>query len=130
MGQIVQDNVKRALKAVLDGDMKAVQEVYKVEETIDNMEKMLTEYLIKVENLSLTERQKKLVTNLFYSVSDIERVGDHAENIAEQVEYMENHGLEFSELGMDDLESISESVLKSFRYAIDARQTGNMDSRN
>ena len=38
------------------------------------MEKFLTEYLIKVDNLSLTEKQKKLVNNLFYSASDIERI--------------------------------------------------------
>lgn len=128
MGQITQKNVKRALKAVMTGDLEEVREVYRMEETIDNMERMLTEYLIKVENLSLNEQQKKLVTNLFYSVSDIERVGDHAENMAEQVEYMAEHNLEFSELGLHDLETIGDSVLKSFRYAIDARQTGNMDS--
>lgn len=128
MGQITQKNVKRALNAVMTGNLEEVKEVYRMEETIDNMERMLTEYLIKVENLSLNEQQKKLVTNLFYSVSDIERVGDHAENMAEQVEYMAEHSLEFSDLGLHDLETIGDSVLKSFRYAIDARQTGNMDS--
>ncbi len=128
MGQITQTNVKRALETILTGNLEAVEDVYKTEKTIDNMEKMLTEYLIKVENLSLNEQQKKVVTNLFYSISDIGRVGDHAENMAEQAEYMVKNNLEFSELGIHDLEDISESVLKSFRYAIDARQSGNMDS--
>lgn len=128
MGQITQKNVKLALDAIMTRDLDKVNEVYQMEKTIDNMERMLTEYLIKVENLSLNEQQKKVVTNLFYSVSDIERVGDHAENLAEQVEYLNEHNLTFSELGLHDLESISDSVLKSFRYAIDARQTGNMDS--
>lgn len=128
MGQITLSNVKRALDAILTGNIKEVEDVYKVEKTIDNMEKMLTEYLIKVDNLSLTERQKKVVNNLFYSVSDIERVGDHAENLAEQAEYMVKHNLDFSDTGMRDLQEISSSVIKSFQYAIDARQTGNMDS--
>ena len=92
------------------------------------MEKMLTEYLIKVDNLSLTERQKRVVNNLFYSVSDIERVGDHAENLAEQAQYMVEHKLDFTKTGMNDLKSISKSVIASFQNAIDARQTGNMDS--
>ena len=102
--------------------------MYKVEKTINNMEKMLTEYLIKVDNLSLTEWQKKVVNNLFYSVSDIERIGDHAENLAEQAEYMVKHELDFSETGIQDLERISRSVVKSFQYAIDARQHGSMDA--
>lgn len=128
MGQITMDNVKRALDAILTGNLQEIEEVYKTEKTIDNMEKMLTEYLIKVDNLSLTEKQKKVVNNLFYSVSDIERVGDHAENLAEQAEYKVKHNLDFSDTGMTDLKEISGSVVKSFHYAIDARQTGNMDS--
>ena len=128
MGQITMKNVKRALDAILTGNLEEIQDVYKTEKTIDNMEKMLTEYLIKVDNLSLTERQKRVVNNLFYSVSDIERIGDHAENLAEQAEYMAEHGLDFTDTGMEDLKSISSSVVKAFQHAIDARQTGNMDS--
>ncbi len=128
MGQITMKNVKRALDAIFTGNLEEIQDVYKTEKTIDNMEKILTEYLIKVDNLSLTERQKRVVNNLFYSVSDIERIGDHAENLAEQAEYMAEHGLDFTDTGMEDLKSISSSVVKAFQHAIDARQTGNMDS--
>ena len=128
MGQITMKNVKRALDAVFTGNLDEVKDVYKTEETIDNMEKMLTEYLIKVDNLSLTERQKRVVNNLFYSVSDIERIGDHAENLAEQAEYLVEHKLDFTDTGMQDLQNISGSVLLSFQNAIDARQNGNIDS--
>ena len=128
MGQITYENVVRAIDSVLTVNSNEVETVFKTEQTINNMEKMLTEYLIKVDNLSLTEKQKKVVNNLFYSVSDIERIGDHAENLAEQAQYMVEHGLQFSTTGMDDLKSISGSVLKSFQYAIDARQNGNMEA--
>ena len=127
MGQITYENVVRAIDAVLTVNSDEVETVFKTEQTINNMEKMLTEYLIKVDNLSLTEKQKKVVNNLFYSVSDIERIGDHAENLAEQAQYMVEHGLQFSTTGLRmTLKSISDSVLKSFQYAIDARQNGNM----
>ena len=128
MGQITYENVVRAIDAVLTVNSDEVETVFKTEQTINNMEKMLTEYLIKVDNLSLTEKQKKVVNNLFYSVSDIERIGDHAENLAEQAQYMVEHGLQLSTTGADDLKSISDSVLKSFQYAIDARQNGNMEA--
>lgn len=128
MGQITYENVVRAIDSVLTVNSDEVEKVFKTEQTINNMEKMLTEYLIKVDNLSLTEKQKKVVNNLFYSVSDIERIGDHAENLAEQAQYMVEHGLQFSTTGADDLKSISDSVLKSFQYAIDARQNGNMEA--
>ncbi len=128
MGQITYENLKRAINAVLTCSTEEIEEVNKTEKTINNMEKMLTEYLIKVNNLSLTEKQKKVVNNLFYSIADIERIGDHAENLGEQAQYMVDHNLEFSESGKSDLNIISESVLKSVYYAIDARQNGSMDS--
>ncbi|MEG0565761.1 MAG: DUF47 family protein, partial [Hungatella sp.] len=90
--------------------------------------KMLTEYLIKIDNLSLTEHQKLVVNDLFYSVSDMERVGDHAENLAESAEYLIKRNLKFSETGISDLQEISASVLKSFEYAIAARSSGKMDA--
>ncbi len=128
MGQIALGNVKRGIDAIITGNLDEIEEVYKVERTINNMEKMLTEYLIKINNLSLTEYQKLVVNDLFYSISDIERVGDHAENLADSASYLAEHGLKFSETGVSDLEEISRYVFKSFEHAIEARRTGNMDS--
>lgn len=127
MGQITMGNVKRGIDAIITGSLDEIEEVYKVEKTINNMEKMLTEYLIKINNLSLTEYQKLVVNDLFYSISDIERVGDHAENLADSAQYLVEHGLVFSETGMEDLREISEFVFKSFEHAIEARRNANMD---
>ena len=127
MGQITMENVRRAMDAVLTKNANEVEDVYKTEQTINNMEKMLTEYLVKVNNLSLTERQKLVVNDLFYSINDIERVGDHAENLAEQAEYMVQHNISFSETGESDLHAICETAFNSFKHSINARQKGDMD---
>lgn len=127
MGQITLENVKRALDAVVTGDLKEIEKVYKTEKAINNMENMLTEYLIKIGNLSLTEHQKIIVNDLFYSVSDIERIGDHAENLVESAEYMVEHKLSFSKTATNDLEEIGSNAMKALEYAIEARATGNMD---
>lgn len=127
MGQITLANLERAVKALETGSQEEINEVYKTEKTINNMEKMLTEYLIKVDNLSLTEHQKLVVANLFYSVSDIERVGDHSENLAELAQTMADKKYQFSETALEDLKAISNTVQDSFAYAVQARQNGNMD---
>ena len=127
MGQITMENVRRAMDAVLTKNANEVEDVYKTEQTINNMEKMLTEYLVKVNNLSLTERQKLVVNDLFYSINDIERVGDHAENLAEQAEYMVQHNISFSETGESDLHVICETAFNSFKHSNNARQKGDMD---
>ena len=68
-----------------------------------------------------------VVNNLFYSINDIERVGDHAENMAESADYMKEHQIRFSDVVVEELKVITESVNKSFYHAIEARRTGNMD---
>lgn len=127
MGQITLKNVQRAIDALTKPDEVSTEEIYKAEETIDRMENTLTEYLIKVNNLSLNEEQKMVVNNLFYSISDIERVGDHAENLAESADYLRNHEVSFSDVGIDDVLAMGNTVIKAFSHAIEARRTGNMD---
>lgn len=128
MGQITMENAKRAMNAVLTKNEDDAKAVHKTEKTINNMEKMLIEYLVKINNLSLTEEQKIVVNNLFYSISDIERVGDHAENLAEQAEYMIRHEINFSDTGTADLNIICQAAYQSFYHSIEARRKGDMDN--
>lgn len=123
MGRITRENMDRAFEAALTYDKEKIDKVYEVEKTINNMEKLITEYLVKISNLPLTEDQHVVVSNLFYSVSDIERVGDHVENIAELVDVKEGTDkIEFSEQALKDLKSIMGLVTNSFVYAMSARE--------
>lgn len=79
---------------------------------------MITEYLVEIENLSLTEKQHELIKNLFYSVSDIERVGDHVENIAELVNVEDpERRIVFTEEAERELSEMMSLVKDSFTCA-------------
>ena len=128
MGELTLSNLERTMDALEKRDDREIEQVYEVEKTIDRMEKMLTDYLIKVDNLSLNEHQKLIVANLFYSVSDIERVGDHCENMAELAQSMVKDGTSFTDTALEDLKTMSGVVVESFRSAIVARGSGNMNA--
>ncbi len=128
MGELTLQNTKLALEAIETQDMDKVQKIYKNEKIINNLEKMLTEYLVKVNNLSLTDHQHLLVSNLFYTVNDIERVGDHTENIAEQIEYMIKNHIAFSETGAKDIKNIGEAAVESFMYSIQCRDKNSKEA--
>lgn len=128
MGRVTLQNSIDAVNAVIQRDKNLAEKVFQTEETINNLEKLLTEYLVKINNLSLTEEEKLVINNLFYTISDIERVGDHAENIVETAGYLMEHELEFSETAIADLEEIAGRVVEAFAYSIDARETNSMDS--
>lgn len=128
MGRAACQNLELALEAVRDENGKKAQEVYEKEKDINGMEKVLTAFLVEVDNLSLTEGQHEQVKNLFYTVSDMERAGDHAENIAELAENMERDKVSFSKKGKNDLELIAAQTLQALQIAVEARETGSSET--
>lgn len=65
----------------LKNDLELVSKVYENEKLINILNKSITTYLVKLNNLKLSDKQLNLVGSMFHVVNDIERIGDHAENI-------------------------------------------------
>lgn len=131
MGRIARANMELAFEVALAYDKEKIDQVYRNEDIIDKMEKLITEYLVKISNLTLNEEQHLVINDLFYSVSDIERVGDHVENIAELMEHKE--GMEpvvFSEDACRELSEIMDLVWGAFECAIQAREELSMEAAN
>ena len=121
MARITCQNVENSFKAVMGNDEDCVALVLQEEKSIDRLAKKLSKYLVQVSSLSLTEQQHMVVNHLFYTVSDIERIGDHAENIAELAKYkIENH-IEFSDTAHEELKGLMSYVSSSLDYSIKAR---------
>ncbi len=127
MGEITLDNTKEAVEALLNNDDEKARKVFEVEKVIDAHQKILNEYLVKINNLSLTERQHKIVNNLFHTVSNIERIGDHADNLAELAEEKVSNNLYLSDEAYGELKNICNMAVESFEYALKARTDENMD---
>lgn len=128
MAKLACQNVTDSFKAVLENDADSVAVVLREEKSIDRLAKKLSTYLVKVSNLSLTEQQHMLVNHLFYSVSDIERIGDHAENIAELAEYKIKNNIQFSDSAKQELLGLMSYVGSSLDYSIKARTEMSWDA--
>lgn len=127
MGEITLDNTREAIDALLNNNEDKAQKVFEVEKIIDAHQKVINAYLVKINNLSLTESQKKIISNLFDTVSNIERVGDHADNLAELAIEKINNNLHLSEGAYGELTEISSIAVESFELALKARTTENLD---
>ena len=127
LGKLALKNTETAMQAFLQNDVDKANEVFKTEKLIDKYEKKITEYLVKITNLSINEKQHFLVNDLFYTISNIERVGDHAENLAELAVSKIEHDIWFSDSAYKELDEICNVVLQSFDNAIKARETENME---
>ena len=121
-GTVALDNIQRACEVCFTRDPNEMQKVFSVEKQLNEMHTQLTKYLIQANTLPLNDRQKLIITNLFNSLTDIERSGDHAENITEQVQILVDRNLELSETGVKDLRDITAPVMQGFAAAIQARK--------
>ena len=121
-GTVALDNIQRACEVCFTRDPNEMQKVFSVEKQLNEMHSQLTKYLIQANTLPLNDRQKLIITDLFNSLTDIERSGDHAENITEQVQILVDRNLELSETGVKDLRDITAPVMQGFAAAIQARK--------
>lgn len=119
MGEIAIGNLEKALDALLTKDDKAAKEVFEVEKRIDYMNKEITDYLVKANQISLPVGDRKKLGALFHVVSDIERVGDHAENIAEDVEKLIDMKENINGMAGDEIRRMQEMTVKILHLSMD-----------
>lgn len=118
MGEMACWNVQTSLEALFEQDESKMKEVFEREREINTLQEKLNSYLIKLSNLSLSEKEQLKVAELFHMVSDIERVGDHADNIGELAVKLKEQNLNFSEGAKKELEGIADVALECYSKAI------------
>lgn len=119
MGKVALSNLKIGMNALCDLDEKKIEEVYKRETYIDFLNRKITDYLVKVNEIELPIADARLIGALFHVVNDIERIGDHAENFADSAKDRIERGIEFSEKAKKQLQDMTEEVIKILEYSLD-----------
>ncbi|NLI60559.1 MAG: Na/Pi cotransporter family protein [Clostridiales bacterium] len=124
MANLSKNNVELAMKAYLDREQSAIDDVYRHEEIINYLNQEITQYLVLCNGLELPEKDLRLISGLYHVVNDIERIGDHAENLVEYAEYSIENSLVFSDIAQAELTDMTGKVTdmlnKSFK-ALDNR---------
>ena len=83
MASLASENLNRAMNALITLDEEDINEVYEVEKNINFLNHAITDYLVKINQSTLPIEDLKSIGALFHVVNDIERIGDHAENVAD-----------------------------------------------
>ncbi|MCF6466125.1 Na/Pi cotransporter family protein [Clostridium sp. Cult2] len=120
MGKIVEENLVVAAKAFRNKDEKMTQEVFSQEKVINRLERDIVEYLVELSNAPLTDEQHIQVNILINVVNDIERVGDHADNIAELAQVVVDERLQFSDGAIEEFDNIFGKSQKVFNKSLEA----------
>lgn len=110
MANMAFDNLNRAMDCLLAGDEQRCAPVYETERYIDYLDQEISSYLVKINQNSLPIEDANMIAAYFHVVSDIERIGDHAENIVEFVPQMVQNGVRMSESSAAELRSMMELI--------------------
>ncbi len=119
MAQITFHNLTTALSGLLTKDENQIAEVYETEKAINYLNREITNYLVSANQHSLPIDDRKALASLFHVVNDIERIGDHAENVADFAKQMIEDKLQFSEEAVDEIQQVSVVVQKLLTYSIE-----------
>lgn len=111
MARKSQKNLERAISLLDQFSLEEYETIQKKEDVIDRYEDKLGTYIVKITQQELTPEQNKEVSKFLHTISDFERIADHAINIAEAAKEMYDKKQEFSENGKKDM-FLMQSVVK------------------
>ena len=120
LSRIARENLAASIETLANHDSDRIASVKQKEGVINKVCDSVSEYLVELCSHHLSDKDSETVTSLLNTISDIERIGDHAENIAELAQEMTNEGISFSEVAMGELDEMSKATLGSYDNAIKA----------
>ena len=119
MASLASENLNRAMNALVTLDEEDIEEVYQVEKNINFLNHSITAYLVKINQSTLPIEDLKSLGALFHVVNDIERIGDHAENVADAARQRKENGTELSKPAQRELGQMLDKVNLLIRYSIE-----------
>ena len=120
MGHVVRGTMDRTRDVLITKKREEIEKIREEETIADGLCKGITEYAIKLNTLSINEKEHQEVASILQIVSDIERVSDYCENISEFAENLKDQKASFSEIAREEIQQMEDVCIDCFRYAIEA----------
>lgn len=126
MGNMGLDSLKSALSYLKTNNPEDAKLSEILEKNINVLDEEITKYLVKIFPHSITPRDSNELQAMLNLVCDIERIGDHAENIIEQINFMNERNIELSELARNEVYEMFELTIRSVALSIEALDKGDL----
>src|SRR5699024_9459699 len=120
MGEYAVQGLDETSSFVMTSQKKHAELAIQVEGALNNLDNEITNYLIKISNNTLSETDSALHTTLLDTVRDIERIGDHFENVIELIEYKVSNKINLTEHALEDLHNMFDLTILTVNEAVQA----------
>ena len=125
VGWITHKMLEKAYAGILKQDMDAVKWVLKKEADVDSISWNLENFLDSIPSDKLNPDEQETLENLKHHITDIERVGDHANNLAEFARKLDKKKIKITKYGRKELRTLFRRVLSNYGAALKAVASGN-----
>ncbi|MBC1584858.1 Na/Pi cotransporter family protein [Listeria seeligeri] len=120
MADYAKFGLQEAREYLVNRESKHAESTVQVEEAVNNLDRKITEYLTKISSVALTDNETEEHALMLDTVRDIERVGDHMENIVENIDQLIKNKAKMSEAASDQLIGMFELTTANFERAVKA----------
>lgn len=127
MAELAKKNFKIGVESILKNDVSKKDELLKDEAKINFINKGIAAFLIKLSSVSTAKSEEIFFGSLHHVISDIERIGDYAQNFIEETEEIRQSKIVFSDEAIAEIQSMYEIILNMYDAAVDILMTENVE---
>lgn len=125
MGEYAYNGLEQTNLYLTTNDHKHSEMARQIEGALNNLDREITNYLIEVSSGAMSEQESEKHTALMDTVRDIERIGDHFENIIELIDYKISNKVVWTDQAQEDVNNMFDLTMLTVKDAIEALD--NMD---
>lgn len=111
LAEMAGKNLKLSFEALSNNDEKAIEKVYEREERIDEHEHGIIDFIVRLTNLNVSQEENDKLAVYLQCAHDLERIGDHAENIVEMAQTQIDEDIDMTADAIDELKKLSDLIL-------------------
>ena len=127
MAELTQKSMNIAIGLLNTYTEKDYAEVEDLEGIVDRYEDKIGSYLMKLTGREMTDTQNKAVSQYLRAITDLERISDHALNIAERARELKEKKIAFSDKGQKEMDNLVAAILEILDITFDCFQSDNSD---
>lgn len=127
LGNVALEQFTTSIKAFFESNEELAYKVFEFEKKVNELSKVTLQYLVKLDKESLTNYEKDKLVVLMNALNDIERIGDHADNIGELVLYKIENKVNFSDSANEEVKEMFDNTLEVYKETLTAIKTIDCD---